>query len=66
MLLHDQQVRLTARERTILQRLTGSDPYYVTTRAELKAWVEQYMAAMPDEPREIKLLKAVLRRHLPV
>lgn len=65
MLLHDQQLRLTAREREVLRRLTGSDPYYVTTRDELKAWVEQHLQSLPNDAREIRLIKAVLRRHLP-
>ncbi|MEX1225718.1 MAG: hypothetical protein WEB64_03100 [Marinobacter sp.] len=66
MLLHDQQVRLTARERDILLRLTGSDPSYVTTRSQLKAWVDQHLQSLPHDADEIQQIKAVLRRHLPI
>ncbi len=66
MLLHDQQVRLTARERDILLRLTGSDPYFVTTRGQLKAWVDRHLQALPHDAEDIQQIKAVLRRHLPV
>lgn len=66
MLLHDKQVRLTARERDILFRLTGSDPSYVTTRSQLKTWVDQHLQALPQDAEDIQQIKAVLRRHLPV
>lgn len=66
MLVHDQQVRLTGRERAVLLRLTGSDPHYVTTREELKAWVERHLDCRPQDEQVVRLLKGVLRRHLPL
>lgn len=66
MLLYQQQVRLTARERDLLRRLTGVDPHNVTTRAELNAWVDRYLQSLPDDAREIRLVKSLLRRHLPL
>lgn len=66
MLLHENQVRLTARERDILHRLTGVDPYYVTTRAELKDWADRYLGALPDDALEIRQIKDIIRRHLPL
>lgn len=66
MLLHEQQVRLTERERSILYRLTGSDPCHVTTRQQLKEWADNYLQAYPDDAMEIQLIKRVLRLHLPV
>lgn len=66
MLLHDQQVRLTERERDILFRLTGSDPCHVTTRRQLREWADRYLQVLPDEAMEIQLIKRVLRLHLPV
>ncbi len=66
MLLHKQQIRLTARERAVLLQLTGSDPCYVTTREELKAWVERYLNSGPGDSDHTRQLKAVLRRHLPI
>lgn len=65
MLLHDNQVRLTARERDILRRLTGVDPVNVTTRQQLQDWADRYLQALPGDAREIALIKDVLRRHLP-
>lgn len=65
MLLHENQVRLTARERDILCRLTGVDPHYVTTRAELKDWADRYLDALPEDGPEIRVLKDLIRRHLP-
>ncbi|AHI33408.1 hypothetical protein AU15_20530 [Marinobacter salarius] len=65
MLLHENQVRLTPRERDILFRLTGSDPHYVTTREQLKEWAARYLTALPDDAREIREIKAVLQRYLP-
>lgn len=65
MLLHDNQVRLTARERDILRRLTGVDPVNVTTRRQLQDWADRHLQALPGEAREIALIKDVLRRHLP-
>lgn len=66
MLLHKQQIRLTARERAVLLRLTGSDPYYVTTREGLKRWVDRYLESGPGDSDKTCQLKAVLRRHLPI
>lgn len=66
MLVHDQQIRLTGRERAVLLRLTGSDPHYVTTREELKAWVDRHLQNQPQDEQTVRLLKAVLRRHLPL
>ncbi len=66
MLLHEQQVRLTERERAILYRLTGSDPCHITTRQQLKEWADCYLQAYPDEGVEIQLIKRVLRLHLPI
>lgn len=66
MLLHKQQIRLTARERAVLLQLTGSDPCNVTTREELKRWVDRYLNGHPGDSDNIRQLKAVLRRHLPV
>lgn len=66
MLLCDNQVRLTARERDILLRLTGNDPHYVTTRQQLKEWADIHLAAVPGDAREIREIKAVLQRYLPV
>lgn len=66
MLFCNNQVRLTPRERDILLRLTGSDPHYVTTRGQLKEWAEVYLAALPDDAREIREIKAVLKRYLPL
>ncbi|SFM16715.1 hypothetical protein [Marinobacter zhejiangensis] len=66
MLIHDQQVRLTHRERDILHRLTGSDPKDITTRDELRAWAERYLQTQPGETYEITAIKGVLRRYLPV
>ena len=65
MLLHENQVRLTPRERDILFRLTVSDPHYVTTREQLKEWAARYLTALPDDAREIREIKAVLQRYLP-
>lgn len=65
MLLHDNQVRLTARERDILRRLTGVDPVNVRTRQQLQDWADRYLHALPGDAREIALIKDVLRRHLP-
>lgn len=66
MLVHDQQVRLTHRERDILQRLTGVEPQNITTRAQLRDWSERYLQSLPDDGREICAIKDLLRRHLPV
>ncbi len=66
MLLHDQQVRLTRRERDILHRLTGVDPRDITTRAELRKWAECYLQSLPGDDREISAIKDLLRHHLPV
>ncbi|MDX1800653.1 MAG: hypothetical protein R3303_06945 [Marinobacter sp.] len=66
MLLHKQQIRLTARERAVLLQLTGSDPRHVTTREELKAWVDRYLNNRPGDSDTARQLKAVLRRYLPV
>ena len=66
MLVHDQQIRLTGRERAVLRRLTGSDPHYVTTRDELKAWVDRHLQDRPRDERTVSLLKDLLRRHLPL
>lgn len=66
MLLHNQQIRLTARERAVLLQLTGSDPYYVTTRADLKVWAERYLMTGPGDTDTNGQLKAVLRRYLPL
>lgn len=66
MLIYDEQIRLTSRERDILRRLTGVEPKNVTSRTQLKDWSERYLQALPDDAREIRLIKAVLRRHLPV
>jgi len=66
MLLHKNQVRLTSRERDILLRLTGSDPHYVTTRDQLKEWAARHLEAMPGDAREIREIKAVLQRYLPL
>lgn len=66
MLLHDQQVRLSHRERDILLRLTGSDPCHITTRQQLREWVDHYLRALPEDGLEVKMIKDVLRRHLPV
>lgn len=66
MLLHNNQVRLTSRERDILLRLTGSDPHYVTTRAQLKEWAALHLQALPGDAREIQEIKAVLQRYLPL
>lgn len=66
MLLHKQQIRLTARERAVLLQLTGSDPCYVTTREELKAWVDRYLNNRPGDNDTARQLKAVLRRYLPI
>lgn len=66
MLLHNNQIRLTARERDILLRLTGSDPQYVTTREQLKEWTVRHLQAMPGDAREIREIKAVLQRYLPL
>ncbi|MBD3656496.1 MULTISPECIES: hypothetical protein [Marinobacter] len=66
MLIYDEQVRLTTRERDILRRLTGVEPHNVTTRQQLKDWSERYLQSLPDDAREVQLIKAVLRRHLPV
>lgn len=66
MLVHEQQIRLTARECEVLFRLTGSNPHYVTTREELKAWVDRHLQNRPQDERRVRLLKMVLRRHLPL
>lgn len=66
MLLHKQQIRLTARERAVLLQLTESDPRHVTTREELKAWVDRYLNNRPGDSDTARQLKAVLRRYLPV
>lgn len=66
MLLHENQVRLTRKERDILRRLTGADPYYVTTRAQLKEWSERYLSDYPGDSPEIRKIKDVIRRHLPL
>ncbi|MDL0430094.1 hypothetical protein QPM17_03080 [Marinobacter sp. TBZ242] len=66
MLLHNNQVRLTSRERDILLRLTGSDPHYVTTREQLKEWAALHLEALPGDAREIREIKAVLQRYLPL
>ncbi|MDX1553117.1 MAG: hypothetical protein R3198_10875 [Marinobacter sp.] len=66
MLLHNNQVRLTSRERDILLRLTGSDPHYVTTRDQLKEWAARHLEALPGDAREIREIKAVLQRYLPL
>ncbi|MCL7945045.1 hypothetical protein [Marinobacter sp. ATCH36] len=66
MLLHNNQVRLTPRERDILLRLTGSDPHYVTTREQLKEWAARHLEAVPGDAREIVEIKAVLQRYLPL
>ena len=66
MLLYQQQVRLTVRERDLLRRLTGVDPRNITTRAELNAWIDRYLQPLPDDAREVQTVKSLLRRHLPV
>lgn len=66
MLLHDQQVRLTRREREILRRLTGGDPCNITTREELREWAECYLKPLPGDGSEISAIKDLLRHHLPV
>ncbi|WP_404361798.1 hypothetical protein [Marinobacter sp.] len=66
MLLHDQQIRLTGRERAVLHQLTGSDPHYVTTRAELKEWVDCHLQASALDGQTSRLLKDLLRKHLPL
>lgn len=65
MLFHDNQVRLTRRERDVLFRLTGSDPHYVTTREQLKEWAARNLTALPEDARDIREIKAVLKRYLP-
>ena len=64
MLIHDQQIRLTSRERAVLLRLTGSDPHYVTTRKELKEWVDSHLESSGLEGQTSGLLKDLLRKHL--
>lgn len=66
MLLHNNQVRLTPRERDILLRLTGSDPHYVTTREQLKEWAACHLQALPGDAREIREIKGILQRYLPL
>ena len=64
MIVHGEQVRLTPRERRVLKRITGIDPHFIRDREGLQRFRDQHLANRASDPAQIRLLKALLRRHL--
>jgi hypothetical protein len=64
MLVHGQQLRLTARERQVLHALTGKDPVGVSTRAELRRYAESHLSGSETDARTRQQLKLLLSKYL--
>lgn len=64
MLVHEQQVRLTQRERQVLLELTGQDPSQIRTREQLRDYAETYLIEAEQDAETLKRLKAVLTKYL--
>lgn len=64
MMIHGDQVRLTPRERRVMRRLTGIDPYFIRSREGLERFAVQYLQTYPTDTPEIRLVKTLLRRSM--
>ena len=64
MLVDGDRIRLSARERKQLAGLTGSDPSYIRTRAQLASFVRAHLVSYPGRSAEELLLRRMLESFL--
>ncbi len=66
MIVHDDQIRLTPKERRVLRRITGIDPHFIKNRATLARFTEQHLKSYRTDTPEIRLVKVLLRKYMAV
>lgn len=64
MIVHDDQIRLTPRERRVLRRITGIDPHFIKNRETLNRFTDQHLKTYRTDTPELRLVKVLLRKYM--
>lgn len=65
MIVSGDQVRLTAKERRDLAKLTRADPSHIRTRDDLERFIHAQLEIYGGDTPEEKLLRALIEHYLP-
>lgn len=64
MLIHNNQLRLSSKEKKQLTGLTGSDPSFIKSKSQLNQFVQSHLVNYPGRNAEELLLRKMLEGFL--